>query len=173
MARIGSRPSIAAVDDQERIQHYVIMSGFAAQSVDAVRDDFPRWIRRLCAEGAEIPDSPVTASAEASNLINMFLHQVRPERDERAAHELRNLANQAGRAVQALASAIVALRPAEATERLLLRYPVVSVSSDQGPRLACIDCPIQAIELNLAIACRKLRTACRKTLLYQCILPLA
>jgi hypothetical protein len=35
------------VNDVERLEHFAIMSGLAPQSVDAIRSDFPRWVRYM------------------------------------------------------------------------------------------------------------------------------
>lgn len=50
------------VTDEERIEKYLINSGLAVQSIEVLRPDFPRWIRRLREQGVDqIPTSPLTA----------------------------------------------------------------------------------------------------------------
>jgi hypothetical protein len=39
------------VNDVERLEHFAIMSGLAPQSVDAIRPDFPRWVRYMKEKG--------------------------------------------------------------------------------------------------------------------------
>jgi hypothetical protein len=80
--------------DEERIESFLVNSGLAPQSIEAVRARFPRWARRLRAEGVEeIPASPWQpgADGDAMNLLNMFVKQVALVKDPGTAHELRNL----------------------------------------------------------------------------------
>ena len=47
------------VNNVKRLEHFAIMSGLAPQSVDAIRPDFPRWVRYMKKNGVtDIPDSP-------------------------------------------------------------------------------------------------------------------
>jgi hypothetical protein len=84
--------------DEDRIERFLLNAGFVVQSLDAVRPDLPRWVRRLRAMGiAEIPTSLRDATprdARAMNLLSQFALQASPRRDPIArstAHNLRDL----------------------------------------------------------------------------------
>jgi hypothetical protein len=82
----------------ERIESFLIHSGLSGPSLDALRPDFPRWLRRLQAMGiAGIPTAPWTAGPSdilAVNLLSLWTLQASPRRDAiatRTKHNLRNL----------------------------------------------------------------------------------
>ena len=86
--------------DEERIEQFLVNSGFAPQSLDTVRPDFPRWLDHLRRRGVtHIPMSPWMAGPEdtlAVNLLNQFALQASPRQDAIARtvrHNLRNLTN--------------------------------------------------------------------------------
>jgi hypothetical protein len=86
------------VTDEELVEAYAVKSGLAPQSIDALRPDFPRWVRRLRSEGVtHTPTAPWTTSLadiRASNLLCQFIRQAAPApyRDQTIEHNLRNLA---------------------------------------------------------------------------------
>jgi hypothetical protein len=60
--------------DIERLERFAVMSGLAPQSVDAIRPDFPRWVRYMRQHGVnEIPDSPLTCAAHAVNMASVLI----------------------------------------------------------------------------------------------------
>jgi hypothetical protein len=79
------------------IEGFLVNSGFAAQSLDAVRPDLPRWLRHLQERGVtDIPASPWTSGphALAANLISQQALQASPRKDPIAkatAHHLRDV----------------------------------------------------------------------------------
>ena len=85
----------------DAIIDYLYRSGYTPQSVESLRPDLPRWVRRLRARGiAEAPSLPVTeerswdaVDAAAHNELDLLMLQASPEgaRDEALAHHLRNL----------------------------------------------------------------------------------
>jgi hypothetical protein len=80
------------VNDFERLERFAIMSGLAPQSVDAIRPDFPRWVRYMKQNGVpEIPDSPVVGHPHAINMASMLIRQKAGFKGDSIAHELRNL----------------------------------------------------------------------------------
>jgi len=80
------------VKDVERLEHFAMMSGLAPQSVDAIRPDFPRWVRYMKENGVtEIPDSPLTGPPRGVNLASMLIQQKAGFKGNLIAHELRNL----------------------------------------------------------------------------------
>jgi hypothetical protein len=82
---------------KDRIELFLVNSGFAAQSLDAVRPDLPRWLRYLRERGVTyIPTSPWTSGphALAANLISQLALQASPRKDSIARatrHHLRDL----------------------------------------------------------------------------------
>ena len=51
--------ALGEMTDAERIEAYLINSGLAEQSLDAVRPDFPRWLDHLRERGVtHIPTAP-------------------------------------------------------------------------------------------------------------------
>jgi hypothetical protein len=80
------------MNDTERLEAFAVMSGLAPQSVDAIRPDFERMVRYMREHGvAEIPDSPVTGDAHATNMASLLIRQAAGHRGDSIAHELRNL----------------------------------------------------------------------------------
>jgi hypothetical protein len=80
------------MNDIERLERFAIMSGLAPQSVDAIRPDFPRWVRYMREHSVtEIPDSPLTGEAHAVNMASMLIRQKAGFKGGSIAHELRNL----------------------------------------------------------------------------------
>jgi hypothetical protein len=80
------------VTDEQRIEQYLVRSGLSPQSVEALRPDFPRWIRRLRERGVDqVPSSPLTADGLASNELLLLIKQGSKDRDSNIEHELRNL----------------------------------------------------------------------------------
>jgi hypothetical protein len=82
------------VTDEDRIEFFAIRSGLVAQSLDALRPKFHRWVRRLHALGVtDIPTSPLSGDARAVNLLSQFIRQAvpAPYRDRSIEHNLRNL----------------------------------------------------------------------------------
>jgi hypothetical protein len=78
--------------DVERLEKFAVMSGLAPPSVDAIRPDFPRWVRYMHKHGVtEIPDSPLTGDAHAVNVASMLIRQNAGFKGDSIAHELRNL----------------------------------------------------------------------------------
>jgi hypothetical protein len=78
--------------DVECIESYVIRSGLAAQSVEVLRPEFPRWAEYLRAKGVDqIPASPLTEDGFASSLLSLLIRQGSKERNASIEHELRNL----------------------------------------------------------------------------------
>ena len=78
--------------NEYRIAASAIRSGLAPQSVEALRPEFPRWIRHLCRNGVvEIPDSPLTADGHASNLLSLLIRQGSDIRDSAVEHNLRDM----------------------------------------------------------------------------------
>jgi hypothetical protein len=78
--------------DVEAIESYLVHSGLAPPSVDALRPEFPRWARHLRERGVtEIPDSPLTVGAHASNLLSLLTRQGSKQRHSSIEHDLRNL----------------------------------------------------------------------------------
>ena len=85
----------------DAIIEYLYRSGYTPQSVESLRPDLPRWVRRLWARGiAEVPSLPVTeqrswdpVDAAADNEHDLLMLQAAPDdaRDEVLAHHLRNL----------------------------------------------------------------------------------
>jgi hypothetical protein len=73
----GIRPVASmTVNDVERLEHFAIMSGLAPQSVDAIRPDFPRWVRYMKENGVtEIPDSPLAGHSHAVNMASLLIRQ--------------------------------------------------------------------------------------------------
>jgi hypothetical protein len=64
------------VNDVERLEHFAIMSGLGSQSVDAIRPEFPRWVRYMKKNGvAEIPDSPLAEHSHAVNMASLLIRQ--------------------------------------------------------------------------------------------------
>jgi hypothetical protein len=91
-ARVVERGSQAT--DLDRIERFAVMSGLAAQSVDAMRSRFPRWLRKMNEAGiTRIPTVPWVPDNDprAVNMLNMFILQAAPEGNRTMAHELRNL----------------------------------------------------------------------------------
>ena len=81
-----------AVNDVERLEHFAIMSGLGPQSVDAIRPDFPRWVRYMKKNGVtEIPDSPLAEHSHAVNMASLLIRQKAGFKGDSIAHELRNL----------------------------------------------------------------------------------
>jgi hypothetical protein len=80
------------VNDIDRLEHFAIMSGLAPQSVDAIRPDFPRWVRYMKENGVtEIPVSPLAGDSHAVNMASMLIRQKAGFKGDSIAHELRNL----------------------------------------------------------------------------------
>jgi hypothetical protein len=80
------------VNDIERLEHFAIMSGLAPQSVDAIRPDFPRWVRYMKENGVtEIPDSPVAGHSHAVNMASWLIRQKAGFKGDSITQELRNL----------------------------------------------------------------------------------
>jgi hypothetical protein len=80
--------------DEVRIEAFAIRSGLVAQSLDALRPSFPRWVGRLQALGVtNIPTSALSSDAQAVNLLSQFIRQAAPAayRDHAVEHNLRNL----------------------------------------------------------------------------------
>jgi hypothetical protein len=78
--------------DVEAIESYLVHSGLAPQSVNALWPEFPRWIQYLRKRGViEIPDSPLTADAHASSLLSLLTRQGSKVRNSSIEHDLRNL----------------------------------------------------------------------------------
>jgi hypothetical protein len=78
--------------DVEAIESYLVHSGLAPPSVDELRPELPRWVRHLRERGVtEIPDSPLTADAHASNLLSLLIRQGSQLRHSSIEHDLRNL----------------------------------------------------------------------------------
>ena len=85
----------------DAIIDYLYHSGYTPQSVESLRPDLPRWVRRLQARGiAEVVSLPVTEerswdpiAAAADNELDLLMLQAAPDdaRDEALAHHLRNL----------------------------------------------------------------------------------
>jgi len=70
-------------------------SYLAAQSLDALRPDFRRWIPRLRSEGVTSIPSPFSAAPEdahAMNLLALFARQASDHHDASMEHSLRNIA---------------------------------------------------------------------------------
>jgi hypothetical protein len=84
--------NIARMTDVEAIKAWLLRSGWVAQSVDAVMEELPRWVQYLRSKGVtQIPDSPLTGSAEANNWLSLLARQSSDVRDSAIEHELRNL----------------------------------------------------------------------------------
>jgi hypothetical protein len=80
------------VNDVDRVEYFAIMSGLAPQSVDAIRPDFPRWVRYMKGNGVtEIPVSPLAGDSRAVNMASMLVRQKARFKGDSIAHELRNL----------------------------------------------------------------------------------
>ncbi len=80
------------VNDVGRLEHFAIMSGLAPQSADAIRPDFPRWVRYMKDHGVtQIPDSPLAGDPLGINLASMLIRQKARFKGDSIAHELRNL----------------------------------------------------------------------------------
>jgi hypothetical protein len=80
------------MNDVERLEAFAVRSGLAPQSVDAIRPDFPRWVSYMREHGVtEIPDSPLTGNAHATNIASLLIRQAAGHRGDTIAHELRNL----------------------------------------------------------------------------------
>jgi hypothetical protein len=84
--------------DAERIEAFLINSGFTPQSLDTVRPDFPRWLTHLRNRGVtHIPTAPWMSSSDdslASNLLNQLALQASSRQDpaiRAMKHNLRNL----------------------------------------------------------------------------------
>lgn len=92
--------ALVAMTDTECIELFLVNSGFAAQSLDAVRPDLPRWLDYLHQRGVtHIPTAPWRvgpADTLAVNLLSQLALQASPRTDDVAtsmAHNLRNLTN--------------------------------------------------------------------------------
>ena len=84
--------TVLAMIDEERLERFAVLSGLAAQSVDALRPDFPRMLRYMREQGiAETPDSPLTGEAHAVNVASLLIRQAARHKSDTIAHELRNL----------------------------------------------------------------------------------
>jgi hypothetical protein len=80
--------------DEDRIELFALRSAHVAQSVAALRPDFPRWVRQLRAQGIDqIPTSPWDPNADprAVNLLCTFLAQKSSVQTSTQKHELRNI----------------------------------------------------------------------------------
>jgi len=75
---------------------YLRRSGWVPQSVEAVRPDLPRWVRRLRSRGVTaVPALPShgwsSENSRAHNELNLLMRQAAIVRDAALEHELRNL----------------------------------------------------------------------------------
>lgn len=78
--------------DVGAVEAFLLRSGWVAQSVDAVRPELPRWVLYLRKKGVtQVPNSPLTGEAHATNLLTLLARQGSKERDSTIEHELRNL----------------------------------------------------------------------------------
>lgn len=79
--------------DRHPIEWFLLRSGFAPQSIAALRPDFPRWERRMRAEGfSHIPDTPWARNDDrAASFLCMLIAQASPGQTSTHKHELRNL----------------------------------------------------------------------------------
>jgi hypothetical protein len=85
----------------DAIIEYLYRSGYTPQSVESLRPDLPRWVRRLQARGVgQVPSLPVTeerswdpVDAAAHNELNLLMLQAASDhaRNRALAHHLRNL----------------------------------------------------------------------------------
>jgi hypothetical protein len=77
--------------DEEAIESY-LRPFLAAQSIEVLRQDFPRWARRLHAKG--IHQIPARPGDPGSDLVELFVLQATPRRtlwQGRMAHVLRDV----------------------------------------------------------------------------------
>lgn len=89
----------APVDDIGRIEEYLVNSGLTAPSLDVLREDIPRWPKRMSEMGVvvHIPLAPWLAKPEdapVTNLLDLFMLQASPRKDRIAKalrHHLRNI----------------------------------------------------------------------------------
>jgi hypothetical protein len=70
------------------VAHYLSQL-LAAQSIDTVRPDFPRWIRRLGEYGVD--SVPLALGSASARYIDLFmLQQSREPSAQRMAHDVRD-----------------------------------------------------------------------------------
>lgn len=78
-------------DDIEQLLRYSLVP----QSIDQLRPDFPRWCRRLEAEGVHtLPAGPHLAGPtdeKGMNWLAQLVRQAAPEHDADVEHHLRNM----------------------------------------------------------------------------------
>lgn len=77
--------------DAECIERY-LRPHLAAQSIEVLRPDFPRWARQLHARG--IHQMPVSLGDPGGDLIDLFVLQASPDRDTNKAalaHSIRDV----------------------------------------------------------------------------------
>jgi len=88
----GAPITIRPMTDTERLESFAVRSGLAPGSVDALRPDFPRMVKYMREHGVtEIPDSPLTGDAHATNMASLLIRQAARHKGDAIAHELRNL----------------------------------------------------------------------------------
>jgi hypothetical protein len=78
--------------DVQCIESFAYRSGLVYQSVEALRPEFPRWVRYLRQHGVrQIPASPLTGDGYASSLLSLLIRQGSAVRDARFEHNLRDI----------------------------------------------------------------------------------
>lgn len=80
--------------DDEDLERYLYLSGWVVDSVNAVRDDFPRWRRTLQNKSVTTIPSPISTAAsdvQAINLLNLMANQVSLNRNSTREHDLRDV----------------------------------------------------------------------------------
>jgi hypothetical protein len=75
--------------DEERLERYLLLSGLTELSLVALRPKYRRWIVRLHKQGLPVP-AALNDDPQACNLVNLLVHQTRPERNPKVEHHLRN-----------------------------------------------------------------------------------
>jgi hypothetical protein len=72
----------------EEIEHYLLAT-HTAQSIDAMRNDFPRWSRRLDKLGAG--DVPLALGSESAWHVDLWANQASDDPNaQRMAHQQRD-----------------------------------------------------------------------------------
>ena len=78
-----SEPTLTADDVKRYLGHYL-----AAQSLEALVPNFPRWLRRLAKQG--VGDVPLVPGSESARWIDLLVLQASPGRGGKQAHDMRD-----------------------------------------------------------------------------------
>jgi len=87
---------IASMGTDQEVEHFAICCGLAAQSLEQIRSEFPRWRRRLKTEGVpRIPWSPWSTDPQDRHAVNLLTQMILQASAEPSAatmaHHVRNL----------------------------------------------------------------------------------